>query len=135
MSFIEKRQHQRFDALSRQEAVIVKYGGSQRPARLVNFSLVGALVEFTDSDCDLDVGSPVSVFFENGSYLFNVQAAVVRTTARQVAVQFCGLTVADEHQIKRKIIRMQILASGLSNETDEGSAGFTGDYELYESRR
>ena len=114
MTFREKRQAERFVAVSHEQDIVLKIGDDEYSGKLVNFSLAGALVEFSEPNVHCEVGSRVSAFFQSGCYLFNVQAIIVRSTTHQLGIQFCDLTSTDEREIKTKLIRMQILASRIS---------------------
>jgi hypothetical protein len=115
MTFREKRQAERFAAMGHEREIVLKIGVNEYAGKLVNFSVAGALIELSEAGFHGEIGDRVSAFFQSGSYLFNVEARIVRSTAHQLAIHFCDLSSADKKQIKMKLIRMQILASRISH--------------------
>jgi len=112
----ERRQFVRISAaLSRDKAVIIKYGLNSAAALLVNICRGGAEVDIGDCNLEwIDANSTLCLSFQSSRQPFEVLAKLVRREGPYLGVKFWQLTPADERNIQVKVVSLQTLKAELA---------------------
>ncbi|HEY2384013.1 MAG TPA: PilZ domain-containing protein [Terriglobia bacterium] len=109
---VERRKHKRIQALIHRESIaLVRHNLQTLPANIADLSVDGALLQFPSTRFGFDEGSSVSVWLDSGGTLFEIQAVVIRTEPGYVAVRFSGMTRENDAEVRRKLIRMEMISS------------------------
>ena len=108
---MERRRHSRITTLLQdEEQVQIETGKQWVPARIVNLSVAGALLEMPDSDVGLPAGETLDLFFDNGGQPLQIAGTVVRAEEGRIAFAFADLSPDVTTAIHTKLIRMAIIA-------------------------
>jgi hypothetical protein len=119
MSAVERRRSDRLVPLEAdEELVFIHYGGRDTPARLVDFSKEGVLLDLIDMlidwECYAEKGEICDVSMYHESSIFQVKAKVVRKTPKALALEFAEQSPKVAAKIDSKYERLAALCARIN---------------------
>lgn len=124
---MERRQHNRIDALlTAEEQVLIENGTELVPSTLINLSRGGVLLELKEPDIRFPFGQIVHLFLDNGGQLLELNSTTVREDGQKIAFEFHDLSLEQQQDIETKMIRMAIISArvyGSGTSTGMADAG------------